>query len=74
MHKQTAEEIAQFEEKLAADLDFVMSEEKPNWLPHVICCHLVNPFGAFGSDSVHARLGPFAQAMLLRAWNGQSCA
>lgn len=69
-----AEEEAQFEEKLAQDLNLIVALEKPNWLPHIVCCYLVNPFGTFGSESAtaHARFGTFSQAVLLRAWNGKS--
>uniref|UniRef100_A0A914HFG2 Mediator of RNA polymerase II transcription subunit 13 n=1 Tax=Globodera rostochiensis TaxID=31243 RepID=A0A914HFG2_GLORO len=70
LQRQTAEEMAQLEEKLVADLNVITGElENTAYLPHVIVCYLVNPFGTFGSDAAHRHFGVFASAVLLRMWN-----
>ncbi|KAL3083455.1 hypothetical protein niasHS_011257 [Heterodera schachtii] len=70
LQRQTAEEMAQFEEKMAADLNVITGElENTAYLPHVVVCYMVNPFGTFGSDAAHRHFSVFASAVLLRMWN-----
>lgn len=72
LQKQTAEEQAALEDKLAADLNVIMALECPNFLPHVIVCYVIYPFGSFGSaDAGSTRFNAFVHAVLLRAWNGE---